>query len=213
MGVIMGRATARATDASTSTGTGERRARLDQETVVAAAEQLVDTHGYDALTMTSLAGALDTRVSSLYNHVANLEDLRSVIQIRAMRLLGREVRTAAMGRTGADGIRALSSAFRDFAQRYPQRYAAMTRTPIDREAYFDATADAAEAIAVMVRSAGVPEDRLLQTQLALFAALHGYVSLEVTGFFGNLDVLEAVFAQVIRGAITAAVLEATEPAG
>lgn len=206
----MSKASIRTTSTVTSP---ERRPRLDQEAVVAAAEALVDEHGYDALTMTSLAGALDTRVSSLYNHVANLEDLRSVIQIRAMKLLGREVRTAAMGRTGADGIRALSVAYRDFAQRYPHRYSAMTRTPIDREGYFAATADAAEAIAVMVRSAGVPEDRLLQTQLALFAALHGYVSLEVTGFFGRLDNLEEVFAQVIRGAITAAVLEATQPTG
>lgn len=189
----------------------EKRARLDHETVVAAAESLVDQRGYDALTMTSLANTLDTRVSSLYNHVAGLEDLRAEIQIRAMRLLGREVRTAAMGRSGVDGMRALSSSYREFARRYPHRYSAMTRTPIDRDGYFAATADAAEAIAVMVRTAGVPEERLLQTQLALFAALHGYVSLEVIGFFGGLDNLEQVFAQVIRGAVTSAVLEATEP--
>lgn len=196
---------------ATARAAGEKRQRLDHEAVVAAAEQLVDRHGYDALTMTLLATELDTRVSSLYNHVASLEDLRSVIQVRAMKQLGRAVRTTAMGRAGADGMRALSEAFRAFAQAYPQRYAAMTRTPIDREAYFAATVEAAEAIAAMVRSAGVPEDRILQTQLALFAALHGFVSLEVTGFFGRIEDLDLVFAQVLRGAVTAAVLQATEP--
>ena len=191
--------------------TGVRRPRLDHEAVVAAAEALVDEHGYDELTMTSLAAALDTRVSTLYNHVENLEDLRSAIQIRAMQLLGRQVRSTAMGRTGIDGMRALSVAFRDFARAYPHRYNAMTRTPIDRDAYFAAAVDAAEAIAVMARTAGVPEDRMLQTQLALFSALHGYTSLEVTGFFGDIDVLEQVFAQILRGAVTAAVMEATDP--
>jgi hypothetical protein len=41
----------------------------------------------------------------------------------------------------------------------------------------------------------------------------GFVSLEVSGYFGGIPDLDAVFAQVIRGAVTAAVLEATGPNG
>ena len=111
----------------------ERRARLDHETVVVAAEGIVDREGYDALSMTLLAAELDSRVSSLYNHVANLEDLRAEMQVRAMTLLGRHVQRAAMGRAGADGLRVLSHQLRDFARTYPQRYAAITRAPIDRD--------------------------------------------------------------------------------
>jgi len=186
-----------------------RRVRLDQETVLQAAESLVDRDGYDALTMTSLAERLDARVSSLYNHVANLEDLRASIQVRAMRLLGEHVRRAAMGHAGADGLRVLSHALRSFAATWPQRYAAITRPPIDREAFFAAAQDTIEALAVMVRSAGLPEERLLPTGMAVFAALHGFVSLEVAGYFGEVDDLDEVFELVIRGAVTAAVLEAT----
>lgn len=189
----------------------ERRPRLHHEAVVAAAEGLVDRHGYDALTMTSLAGELGARVSSLYNHVANLDDLRSALQVRAMRQLGRHVRTAAMGRSGADGIKALAEALRAFAQAHPHRYQAMTRTPIDRRAYFAASADAFEALQVMVQTTGVSQERLMQTHMALFSAIHGYVSLEVSGFFGDIDDLDRVFAQVLRGAVTSAVLEATDP--
>ena len=188
---------------------GVRRVRLDQETVLQAAEALVDREGYDALTMTSLAEDLDARVSSLYNHVANLEDLRASIQVRAMRLLGEHVRRAAMGHAGADGLRVLSHALRSFAATWPQRYAAITRPPIDREAFFAAAADTIEALAVMVRSAGLPEERLLPTGMAVFAALHGFVSLEVAGYFGEVDDLDEVYELVIRGAVTAAVLEAT----
>ncbi|WP_134738969.1 TetR/AcrR family transcriptional regulator [Nocardioides sp. 503] len=188
-----------------------RRPRLDHETVLRAAEALVDRDGYDALTMTLLAGELETRVSSLYNHVANLEDLRATIQVRAMQLLGTQVRSAAMGHAGADGLRVLSGALRDFARAYPHRYAAMTRAPLDREAFFGAAAGTIEALSVMVRSTGLPEERILQTGMAIFSALHGFVSLEVSGYFGGVDELDTVFAQVIRGAVTAAVLEATQP--
>jgi AcrR family transcriptional regulator len=193
-----------------STAPDTRRPRLDQETVLQAAEALVDKEGYDALTMTLLAAELDTRVSSLYNHVANLEDLRASIQVRAMRLLGEHVRRAAMGHSGADGLRVLSHELRAFARSHPQRYAAITRPPIDPDAFFAAAADTIEALAVMVRSAGLPEERLLPTGMAVFAALHGFVSLEAAGYFGTIeDDLDAVYETVIRGAVTAAVLEAT----
>jgi AcrR family transcriptional regulator len=198
---------------STTAKTGERRARLDHETVLVAAETLVDRDGYDALTMTLLAAELQTRVSSLYNHVANLEDLRAEIQVRAMELLGQHVRRAAMGHAGADGLRVLSHELRAFARAYPQRYAAITRQPINRDAFFAAAGDTIEALAVMVRSAGLPEERILPTGMAIFSALHGFVSLEVSGYFGGIPDLDAVFAQVIRGAVTAAVLEATGPNG
>ena len=198
---------------STTAKAGERRARLDHETVLAAAEVLVDREGYDALTMTLLAAELQTRVSSLYNHVANLEDLRAEIQVRAMELLGKHVRRAAMGHAGADGLRVLSHELRAFARAYPQRYAAITRAPINRDAFFGAAGETIEALAVMVRSAGLPEERILPTGMAIFSALHGFVSLEVSGYFGGIPDLDAVFAQVIRGAVTAAVLEATTPNG
>jgi AcrR family transcriptional regulator len=198
---------------STTAKAQERRARLDHETVLTAAESLVDRDGYDALTMTLLAAELQTRVSSLYNHVANLEDLRAEIQVRAMELLGKHVRRAAMGHAGADGLRVLSHELRTFAGSYPQRYAAITRQPINRDAFFAAAGDTIEALAVMVRSAGLPEERILPTGMAIFSALHGFVSLEVSGYFGGIPDLDAVFAQVIRGAVTAAVLEATGPNG
>lgn len=191
--------------------TRRRRPRLDQDTVLRAAEDLVDREGYDALSMTLLAGELDTRVSSLYNHVANLDDLRAAVQVRAMRLLGDHVRRAAMGHAGADGLRSLSHSLREFARTYPQRYAALTRQPVHRDAFYEAAGDTIEALAVMVRSTGLTEDQVLPTGMAIFSALHGFVSLEASGYFSGVTGLDAVFEQVIRGAVTSAVLEATQP--
>ncbi len=161
--------------------------------------------------MTSLAAELDTRVSSLYNHVANLEDLRASIQVRAMRLLGEHVRRAAMGHAGADGLRVLSHELRAFARSNPQRYAAITRPPIDprgvlrRRRRHDRGARRDGAL-----RRAAPRTGCWPTGMAVFAALHGFVSLEVAGYFGDVeDDLDAVYEMVIRGAVTAAVLEAT----
>ncbi|MDN5746240.1 MAG: WHG domain-containing protein [Nocardioidaceae bacterium] len=192
-----------------------RRGRLDQEAVLQAAELVVDRDGYDDLTMTSLATYLDARVSSLYNHVTNLEDLRAQIQIRAMRMLGTHVRAAAMGHAGVDGLHALSQALRSFARSHPQRYAALTRPPIDREGFYAAALEAIEALAIMARSAGLSDDRLIHNAMAMFACLHGFVSLEVAGYFGDLSGtsadavdLDEVYEQIIEGAVTAASLKA-----
>nr|WP_246304412.1 TetR-like C-terminal domain-containing protein [Nocardioides thalensis] len=116
-----------------------------------------------------------------------------------------------MGHAGADGLRVLSHALRAFARAHPQRYAAITRPAIDPEAFFAAAADTIEALAVMVRSAGLPEERIIPTGMAVFAALHGFVSLEVAGYFETVDdQLDDVYELVVRGAVTAAVLEATK---
>ena len=54
-----------------------------------------------------------------------------------------------------------------------------------------------------------------QNAMALFACLHGFVSLEVAGYFGDLSGtnadldLDEVYEHVIDGAVTAASLDAT----
>lgn len=204
--------TTRSSPADTAAAPKARRARLDHETVLQAAEDLVDRGGYDALSMTLLARELDTRVSSLYNHVANLRDLQAEIQVRAMTMLGRQVSRAAMGHAGADGLRVLSRALRNFAGRYPQRYSALTRPPIDREGFLGAAGEVIEALGVMVGSTGLPEEQILPTGMAVFSALHGFVSLEASGYYAGVDDLDGIFELVVRGAVTSAVLDPTAPA-
>jgi AcrR family transcriptional regulator len=188
-----------------------RRRRLGREAVLVAAEDLLDRDGVQALTMTSLALHVGTKVSSLYNHVGGLDDLRAQLQRRAIQSVGRDVRSAAMGRSGADGIRHLAQVYVAWARRHPHRYEIMTRALIDPDDFYVASTDAAEAIAVMVRTLGVPESEVLRSQLALFAAIHGYVVAEVTGFFpAGDDLLDGVVDQVVEGGIAAAERAAAE---
>ena len=53
----------------------ERRAPLNRERVLRAAIALADKHGLEAVTMRSLGQKLGVEAMSLYNHVANKEDV------------------------------------------------------------------------------------------------------------------------------------------
>ncbi len=54
---------------------GKQREPLSQERVLEAAMRLADTEGLDALSMRNLATALGVEAMSLYNHVANKEEI------------------------------------------------------------------------------------------------------------------------------------------
>ena len=62
-----------ATDESTTATPGDARPPLTRDKVLAAAVDLADRIGADALTMRKLADALGVKAMSLYHHVANKE--------------------------------------------------------------------------------------------------------------------------------------------
>jgi AcrR family transcriptional regulator len=57
------------------TAPAERRTPLNRERVLAAAISFVDEHGLESLSMRKLGQALGVEAMSLYNHVANKDDL------------------------------------------------------------------------------------------------------------------------------------------
>lgn len=180
--------------------TEARRRRLDRGAVLAAAEELVDGNGPEALTMTALAGALGVKVSSLYNHVPSLDALRGELQTRAMRDLGVALRNEAMGKTAERGLRALAHVLREFATIHPGRYGLAMSAAHDRDAFQEASRDAMAAFAAIIGSYGI-EDLSLDLQVSAFAALHGAIVLDNAGFLtGPLDrdrVFETVLDQVV----------------
>lgn len=55
------------------------RAGLSQDRIVAAAVELLDAEGLEALSMRTLAARMDTRATSLYRHVANKDELIELV--------------------------------------------------------------------------------------------------------------------------------------
>lgn len=201
---------ATAAGGATAGPAGPARVRIDGAELAAAAESLVDESGWEALTMTALAAAVGVKTPSLYHHVSGLDAVRAAVQVRAMAQLADELRAAAMGRTGTPGFRALADVHRSYAARYPNRYEALTRPPVDRAAYLVAGTGAAEAIAAMVGPLDLT-GRGLWVELAAFAAIHGFIVLERSGFFGAEVDADHVFALVVEGAIASLHVEGDPP--
>ena len=172
------------------------RRRLDREQVLTAAESIVDRDGAAGLTMTALANELGVKLSSLYNHVPNLEGLRGELQNRAMLELGTELRNTAMGRTGERGLRALAHTMRAFARAHPGRYGLAMSEPHDRDSFTEASANAVAALGAIIASYGI-DDASFDFQVGAFAALHGVLVLENTGFFGGILDADRIFELVL----------------
>ena len=118
-----------------------------------------------------------------------------------MTTLSGELQVAAMGRVGADALRAMCEAFRSFALQHPNRYLAMTRPAIDRSLMAAASIGADAAVRAALRAFELTEDEVFDAEVALYATAHGFVSLEVGGVFGgSVDATQAdhLYAEAIE---------------
>lgn len=161
------------------------RAGLSPAAVVAAAADLADANGLDAVTLAAVAGAVGVRTPSLYNHVGGLDDVRRGVALTALRELGDALRDAAVGRAGDDALVALAHAYRAYAREHPGRYAATERAPAAAdEELATAGARAVDALLAVLRGYGLDSDDAIHAARAVRSALHGFVALEAGGGFG-----------------------------
>ena len=93
-----------------------RRVGLTRDAVVDAAVALVDRDGLDTFSLRRLAGELGVDPMSIYNHVANKDDLLDGVVERVMAEISL---TADPGATWQDRIRQGAEAFREVALVHP----------------------------------------------------------------------------------------------
>ena len=128
--------------------------------------------------------------------------LQRGISLRAKHEVADVLARAAVGKSGDDAIRAIASAYRDWAHRHPGRYAATVRAPVPG----DLDDEAASAVSV-----GIVLDILAGYDLhgtdaidaarALRAALHGFIALETAGGFGMRVDVDRSFQRLVEGLI------------
>jgi AcrR family transcriptional regulator len=175
------------------------RAGLDRASVAQAAAALADAEGLEAVTVVRLAGQLGIRPPSLYNHVANLDEVRRDIALLGARELGARLARATAGKAGDQALVALATAYRQFAKAHPGRYAAVQRAPDPADTELATVAGEVVAIVADVLAAyGLQGDDAMHAVRGLRSALHGFVALEAGGGFGMpLDRAES-FARLVR---------------
>ena len=163
------------------------RPGLTTASVVAAAAELVDRAGLEALTLNRLAAELKVQPPSLYNHVAGLDGLRRELALLSTRELGARLTAAAVGQSGPAALRALTAAYRAYILAHPGLYAAGLRgadphAP-DRELVSAQEQVVAVVLAVVASFGLVGADGLHAVRI-LRSAVHGFATLEAAGGFG-----------------------------
>ena len=157
--------------------------KLSRDVVVNAALTFLDREGWDALSINALASHLGTKGPSLYNHVDSLDDLRRTVRMRVIDDILQMLSTVAAGRTRDDAVMAMASAYRSYAHHHPGRYSAFTRMPLggDDPEFTAASHSAALPVIDVLASYGLSGHDAFYAALEFWAALHGFVLLEMTG--------------------------------
>ncbi len=161
------------------------RIGLDLQTILQAAAGLADTHGFEQVTLASLAQKLDIRSPSLYNHVHGLNCLRKKMAIYGLELLYGALTKAAVGKAGDEAVHGLGQAYLAFARAHPGLYEATILTPDPRDPEIQQVGNQiVELIVQVLRYYGLKDDDALHVVRGLRSILHGFASLEQRGGFG-----------------------------
>jgi AcrR family transcriptional regulator len=142
--------------------------------IVAAARELLDEHGLDALTMRRLAERLGIRAPSLYKHLPDKNAVEAGVIATGLEDLAAALERAR--HAAAEPTAALAAAYRAFALTHPHLYLLMTNRPLPREHLPAGVED--RAAAPVLHAVGD-----LARARAFWAFAHGMVVLELAGRF------------------------------
>jgi AcrR family transcriptional regulator len=182
-----------------SARTPARSTKLSRDGIINAALTFLDREGWDALTINALAAQLGTKGPSLYNHVDSLDDLRRNVRKRVIGDIIEMLGTVGHGRVRDDAVLVMAGAYRSYAHHHPGRYSAFTRMPLaggDDPEYTAVARAAAEPVIAVLASYGLSGEDAFYAALEFWAALHGFVMLEMTGVMADIDV-DAVFSDMV----------------
>jgi len=156
-----------------------RRPALSPSTVTDAAMDIVNRDGFDALTVSAVAGELGVGPSRLYTHIDGLDGLRYLVATAATRNLTTRVRNAAIGTAGHSALAAIGAAYRAFANDNPGQFASTLLPP--RGDDDDLAAANGELLDVFIRvytAMGLSPDRSHLAARSTRSAIHGFLALE-----------------------------------
>jgi len=181
------------------------RVGLDKERVVQAAADLLNAEGPEVLNLNRLAKHLGVRTPSLYNHVDGLPGLQRELALLNVRSLDERLEQAAIGRSGAEAIRSIAQAYRQYIKESPGVYMASLQASGNRaEASPELEAAEGRVVAVVlavVASLGLSDEDGLHAVRGLRSVVHGFASLEVAGGFGLPLDLDESFRRLVESFI------------
>jgi len=160
------------------------RVGLSRAQLAVRAAELADANGWDRLTLADVAASFGVRLPSLYKHVESLAQLRRDVSVLGARELLDALTGAVVGRSGTPALRTMATAYREFAERHPGRYAASVVAPAAQDTeHLDVAGRLVALLAAVLAEFGVAGDDAIHAIRALRALLHGFVALEAAGAY------------------------------
>lgn len=149
-----------------------------------AAAHLCEDVGLFSLNFKVLADYLGVRSQSIYNHLQNINELKLELTYYYLRELENTLYKALIGKSGDEAIIEFAYVYRNHALKHPELYQTMTILPqlIDVKTLHKGTG-MTSILNQILKSYQLTEDQLLDKNRSLRSQVHGFVSLELAGYF------------------------------
>lgn len=178
------------------------RAGLSPQRVVDITLEIIDEAGVDGLTLARVAERAGVATPSLYKHVAGLPDLRRLVRLRVLVEFDEALRAATLGRSGADALRALATAYRSYLRAHPHHAPFIESAPDPADPEITAAVDRVVEVAyAAVRGYGLTGSDAVHAIRCVRSAVHGFTHLEATGGFGLPEDIDTSFERLL-GVVT-----------
>lgn len=169
---------------SVSIAARKSRERAERERrITAAARQLAEAEGWNAVTVRRLAEKIEYSQPVLYSHFENRDAIVAAVALEGFADLTLALRRAAEGSTGhRDALTKVATAYLAFAREHPAVYEAMFTMPTNlRFAKVDTRTELKEAFATLASVVAPSRHDVEIATETFWAALHGLAELEHSG--------------------------------
>lgn len=177
------------------------RRQITAAEITETAVRLADEQGLDQVNLSRIAERLGIKKQSLYNHIEGLEDVKCSMVIYACGQLRTVLTEAAVGQSRENAVFSVAYAYRKFAHEHSGQYQViMTESwkyKKDEKLKF-AIHLFMQVIRKVLSQYDLHDIKLTHAVRGLRSMMHGFVSLEASGWFQNPTDTSESYQQLIK---------------
>lgn len=157
---------------------------LTMERIAETAMRLVSEKGYNKFSMRELAKELHCQAASLYNHIESIDDINREVGRLASEKMNALLEEATEGKERDEALIELAYAYRDFVKDENELYSAIMGMPaIPKDDTLEVGRDSLRVVRKVVAQYGISRANAVNFSRCFRAALHGFASYEVAGYY------------------------------
>jgi AcrR family transcriptional regulator len=161
-----------------------QKRNLTREKIIQTTFLLADENGLSQVTFTKIAEKLNIKYPSLYNHFANIDELKIRMTAYLLDKLNTTLMQRLIGKSGENAIREFAYVYRDFAFENKTTYGLFMSIPSTQDEEVLLLARRMSDIIHQVLDFYIKDETLIiHKSRALRSLLHGFVSLHFLGYF------------------------------